>query len=136
MKRALMFSLSVLLALGMLTLGAVPASAGGRQVVYTFAVADLGQGVWGGGPLNADGSVGGHIAFSAGNGQLIYHLHGAFWFEPFPGFLVICFTVHAIKGPAPPSPFCAGVFVSGTPVLIDFDGDGNPDFMIRATPAN
>ncbi len=113
------------------------------SVVYTYAVADLGQGVWGGGPLNADGSVGGNLAFSAENGQLIFHLHPTGWSEVLGGAAVdICFTVHEIKGDSGlPTSFCLseiGVLlpVTGQPIRIPNPDVPDMEVIIRVTPAN
>ena len=121
---------------------AVGVASASPKVSYTFTVADLGQGIWGGGSLFADGTAGGNVAFSAGNGAVIYHLHATSWAVLFPGALDVCFEVREIKGSSglPPS-FCISDFglvlpVTGTPLLIDDDGDGNPDFVMRATPTN
>ena len=110
-------------------------------VQYTFTFTDLGQGGHGAGPLYADGSANGHMAFSAMDGQVIVHLHATSWSWVVPGETIdICFDVHQIKGPPllPPS-ICfsdAGIIlpVSGTPVLIS-----NPfadQALVRVTPAN
>lgn len=132
----------ILVLLGVLVLAALMTSgafAGGNSNVFaTFSVADLGQGVWGGGPLFADGTARGHVAFSAGNGQVIFHLHATSWTGPFgpsPGAVQINFSTHVIKGP-PQGAFSAIAPISGTPVLFDFDSDGNPDFVLRVTLAN
>jgi hypothetical protein len=41
-----------------------PASAAGSAVVGSYTIVDLGQGGWGGGPLYANGTVGGRAHFS------------------------------------------------------------------------
>jgi len=140
MKRLMILIVVVVL----VALTSTVAFAGGNSnVAYTWTVADLGQGIWGGGPLFADGSAGGNVAFSAGNGQIIYHVHPTGWSYIVPGVLLdLCFEVREIKGSSglPPalclSDFGEALPITGTPLLMDIDGDGNPDFVLRATPAN
>lgn len=152
MRRIIMFGLTAVLALGMLTLGAAPAQAGG--VAYTFSVASLGPAPpgaasGGGGVLFDGGAAGGHVAFSA-NGQLIFHLHPESWsvFAVIGSlvFLDVCFTAHDIKGVSgfpPATTICitdpggpGAVLVTGGPVFMDVDGDGKADSLLRITPVN
>ncbi|MEJ2737040.1 MAG: hypothetical protein P8189_26335, partial [Anaerolineae bacterium] len=89
--------------LTMLVLAALPASValadGHRNVVYTWTVNDLGQGVWGGGPLFEDGRAGGNFPLSFYNGQVIAHFQPVSWHEVVPGESVdICFRTREIKG--------------------------------------
>ena len=122
----------------LLLLAAIPANAVGPQAVYTFSVADLGQGLWGGGQLRADGSANGHVAFSFLNGNYVAHHHPKFWVD-LGGAVIICGPSHVIRDTfgIGPQPFCSPVLpVTGQPLLIDFDTDGNPDLVIRVTPAN
>ncbi len=120
----------------------VPAlSAEGNSPVYTFTLTDLGQGAWGGGPLFADGSAGGHVFISVLNGQVQAHLDAVSWSEIVPGESIdICFNVDQTKGPTifPPY-FCTSSLgivlpVSGTPVVIA-NPRGDTDLLIRVTPA-
>jgi hypothetical protein len=123
--------LMVLLVLGIAILptAAVFASSG-SAVKYTWAIADLGQGFWGGGSLFADGSAGGNVPFSAGNGQLVFQIHPTSWSDVAPGLVDICFQTQAIKGvPFFPPYACIDLPVTGAPVV--FDG-----FMIRVSPVN
>ena len=101
------------------------------KVEYTWSIADLGQGVWGGGPLYSDGTGGGNVAFSAVNGQLVFQLQITGWSAVVPGQLLeACFVVRAIKGTPPfPSPFCATLPVTGGPVNVG-------GFIMRVTPVN
>ncbi len=135
-----MRKISILLGALILVLLATGAASAGRRVVYTWTVADLGQGVWGGGPLFAGGSAGGNVAFSAENGQVIYHLSVTEWSELSPGLLDLCFALREIKGDSGFDPeFCLSDFeeglpVTGTPIILT-----NPDgsrILLRATPAN
>ena len=137
----------ILVLLAVLVLGAVMttvAFAGGKANVFaTFSVEQLGQGVWGGGPLFADGTMGGNVAFSAVNGQLIFHDRPIFWLEddPEPGLITRCFELHVIKNTLniPTDPFEDFCFVSpvtGTPVPVDLDGNCVDDALFRLTLAN
>jgi hypothetical protein len=109
------------------------ASAERKEVEYTFTVASLGQGIWGGGPLYADGSAGGNVAFSAGNGEIIFQIRPVSWAELSGGEAVdICFEAREIKGTAffPPE-FCLSdtgdiLPVTGGPVIED-------GFLFRVT---
>jgi hypothetical protein len=142
-KIIVLFGVLVLAAL--MTTGAI--ADGNSNVAYTWTLADLGQGIWGGGPLFADGSTGGNLPFSAENGQLIFHLHPTSWSYVVPGESVdICFTLHEIKGSLgfPPS-FCltevfspAGIPVTGTGMPLIIPNPDVPDLnlLIRVTPAN
>lgn len=139
--RKMLVLIGVLLLVALMT---TVASAGGNsKVAYTWTVADLGQGIWGGGPLFADGATGGNFAFSAENGQLIFHLHPTSWSEVVPGEAVdICFALHEIKGSSglPPS-FCftdIGIVlpVTGTPIIIPNPDVPDLQLLIRVTPAN
>jgi hypothetical protein len=137
MKKKLMVLIGVVL-LAAISLTSVASASG--NVVATFTIADLGQGAWGGGSLFADGTASGHIPFSFLDGQVIFHLHPTSWSWVVPGTVIeICFDTHVIKNmvglPIPPS-FCATLPVTGTPVLVDFNGGGNPDQVLRVTLAN
>ncbi len=119
-------------------IASAPAASASGNVVATFAAADLGQGVWGGAPLFADGSAGGNIAFSAFNGQVILQAQPTSWTWVVPGQLVtVCSDITVIKNelgfPFPPSMCFEDLPVTGTPVLIDENGDGHPDFVVRVT---
>jgi hypothetical protein len=98
-------------------------------VTATWSVAQRGQGTHGGGPLYADNTGGGNVAFSAMNGRVIYQLDLTNWAFVGPGLIDLCFDVLEIKGTSglPPS-FCLGDIgllplpVTGTPILIDLFG--------------
>ncbi len=115
---------------------------GSSRVAYTFTYTDLGQGVWGGGSLFADGSAGGNVAFSADNGQTVYQLHPTSWSEPVPGYVDVCLAVREMKGSSgfPPS-FCLSDLglllpVTGTPIVIPDPFEPGESTLIRVTPAN
>ena len=126
------------LALSIILMTSVAFAGGKSNVFATFAIAEFGQGIWGGGPLFADGTARGHVPISFANGQIIVHFHPTSWSEIDPGVLLeVCFDVHQIKGPSifPPS-LCEELPLTGTPIFEDLDEDGNPDIMLRATIAN
>ena len=110
------------------------ASADRKEVEYTFTIASLGQGIWGGGPLYADETAGGNVAFSAANGEIIFQIRPVSWEEVNGGdALDICFETREIKGDAffPPE-FCLSDIgdvlpVTGGPVIQD-------GFLMRVTP--
>lgn len=132
--------------LGVLVLAAVLTTAvfaGGNANVYaTFSVISQGhtlnQRISGGGPLFADGSMGGKLTLTGFNGTQIAHFHGKEWLEDPQGVVAICWDRHDIKFLFGTSPtLCQfGIPVSGTPVPIDFDSDGVPDGLIRLTLTN
>jgi hypothetical protein len=143
MKRTFLLLVLVLSALS----ASVASADGNANVVYTWTVNDLGQGVWGGGPLFDDGSAGGNFPLSFYNGQLIAHFQPVSWYEVVPGeFVDICFRVREIKGSmAPPYEFCftdvfggpLPVTGAGTPLIIPHpDPDIPHPLLIRVTPAN
>jgi hypothetical protein len=140
MKRMFVLILALLLVASTATV----ASAGDNsKVEYTWTLSDLGQGVWGGGPLYADGSAAGNLAFSGFNGGLVFHLHPTSWHEVVPGKVVdICFTLHEIKGETgfPPA-YClsdVGVLlpVTGTPIIIPNPDVPDLQLLMRVTPTN
>lgn len=107
-----------------------PGASASGNTVGTFTIADLGQGAWGGGSLFADGTAQGNVAFSALNGQVIFHIDPTAWSWIVPQQVAeVCFTPHVIRNvvgfPIPPS-FCADLPVTGTPVIVD-------GFVIRLT---
>ena len=106
MRKALVFVTMLVLT----ALSAPVASADGNsRVVYTWTVNDLGQGVWGGGPLFDDGSAGGNFPLSFYNGQIIAHFQPVRWHEVVPGESIdICFHCLSWSG--------IKVFVSELPV--------------------
>jgi hypothetical protein len=115
---------------------------GSARVVYSWTYTDLGQGVWGGGALFADGSVGGNLPFSADNGQLIFQLKPTTWSEPIPGLIDLCFDVREMRGSSGyPASFCTAdlgmlVPVTGTPTKIENPFAPGTYTLIRITPAN
>jgi len=119
MKRFVILALaSVLLltVLASLSLHAAEASSN----VGTYTITDLGQGAWGGGPLNADGTLGGGASYSAGNGSLVGKLVPTTWsFVNGKTAVSLCFIVQPIKGPPLFPSGCLVVPVTGTPIVIE-----------------
>jgi len=121
-------------------LAVLPAFGSGQQVVYTFTIADLGQGAWGGGSLRADGSATGNVPFSAENGQSIAHFQPVSWTQVDSDSVDICFVVRQIRGPPIfGSAFCLSDFgfvldVTHTPIIVNLFG--TEPTLLRVTPAN
>jgi hypothetical protein len=128
MKRFIMSLLAGGSLLG-LALPATAASAGTSPVVGNYAIADLGQGAWAGGPMYASGSLGGGGAFSFMNGQEILRITSGTWSGSASSGVTICAFVTPIKDPLglagqqplclPPLPVNTGpVKIEGTLVKI------------------
>lgn len=132
----------VLLGALALAMALSPVAHAGAKVVYTWTYTDLGQGVWGGGPLFAGGSTGGNLPFSADNGQLVFQLRPTSWSEPDPGFIDLCFSVREMKGSSGyPGSFCTSDLemllpVTGTPIVIPNPFAPGTWTLLRVTPAN
>jgi hypothetical protein len=148
MMRKTIFLLVLVLAMFSVS---VVAARGNPKVVYTWTVNDLGQGVWGGGPLFEDGTAGGNFPLSFYNGQAIAHFHPVSWEEVMPGESIdICFEVRVIKGDFPEEerePFCftdvfgeAGLEVTGPGAPLILSPHPDPEIphplLIRVTPVN
>ncbi len=105
-----------------IALQASDAFAGGSSpVVGTYSFVDLGQGGWAGGPLFADGTVGGGGAFSFDNGKNVGTIEATSWSPAGTGFINLCFTDTATKGALLfPSPACFTLPVTGTPIKVSF----------------
>jgi hypothetical protein len=143
MRKTFLLAVLVLAALST----SVASADGNPNVVYTWTVNDLGQGVWGGGPLFDDGSAGGNFPLSFNDGQIIAHFEPVSWKEVVAGeFVDICFHVREIKGSyGPLDEFCFSdvlggplpVTGTGTPLIIPHpDPDIPHPLLIRVTPAN
>jgi hypothetical protein len=89
------------LAAGSLLGLALPASAASASSVPVgnFAIADLGQGGWAGGPMYADGTLGGGGAFSFLNGQEILRIVSGTWSGNASSGVTLCADTTAIKDP-------------------------------------
>ena len=121
MRRLLVF-------LGVLILAAAstPSSAlAAGKVEYTWTLAALGQEGWIGGPLFADGTVGGGGAFSANNGQVLADFNPTTWSENAAGEVTVCFDILVRRGPPVlPTSLCFGpVAPTGTATKILFLGE-------------
>ena len=117
-----------------LAVSPVAASAAGTStVVGTYSIADLGQGVWGGGSLMSDGSITGRLAFSAGNGQFILKFQGSSWSftDSSNQAVTLCYNVTIIKATSPFPPYICfqDVPVTGTPIIVP--GPAGGGFLIR-----
>jgi hypothetical protein len=118
MKKLVMVALAS--ALLLTVLASLPRQAAASSTVGTYTVTDLGQGAWGGGSLNADGTLGGAASYSLENGSLVGTIVPTTWSFVNGGTAVsLCFLVQPIKGPPPLPSGCLVVPVTGTPVIID-----------------
>jgi hypothetical protein len=107
---------------------ATPGSAGGN-VLGTYTINDHGQGGWSGGPLYADGTVGGGGGISFGNGLEVGTVTGGTWASgPGPGTITLCLNVHPIKDPLGilASPPCTNPPTAGFPGVLPVTGAGPP----------
>jgi hypothetical protein len=115
MRKIILFAGAVALSVGLIT--SVAFASG--PVAGSYTITDLGQGGRGGGPLYADGSIGGGGSFSFGNGQNVGQIQGTSWTNNNDGTATLCFTATATKGALLfPSPSCFTLPASGTPVVI------------------
>jgi hypothetical protein len=118
MKKLVVVALAA--ALLLTVLASLPRQAAASSTVGSYAIEDLGQGAWGGGPLNADGTLGGGASYSIENGSLVGVLDPTTWSFVNGGTAVsLCFLVQPMKGPPPLPSGCLVVPVTGTPVIID-----------------
>jgi hypothetical protein len=123
----------LLLLLGVLALGtaSMTSVAFAGAVAYTYEAADLGQGIWGGGSLFADGTAGGNVAYAFNNGQSFGSLLPTGWVkvgvDPATGadLVVIFYIVQPTKGPPPfPSPVAFGPLpATGQPTKVFLEPD-------------
>ena len=107
------------------------ASAAAAKPLYTFTIADLGQGAWGGGALLSDGSINGGGGLSDGNGQVIATIRGLYWQQDGPGAVTMCFVFNFKKPFTGPVQQCVTLPVGG-PTKVNLGGDEQT--MIRVTP--
>lgn len=121
-------------------------------VVGSYSIVDFELGIHGGGPLFADGTVGGNVAvnlsaFGSESGDLIFQLRPTTWYydDFIPGLnsegIILNYQVEAVKGTPPPIGYPPGTFsdfapITGTPTRIDIppaNTVGHPDLLIRVT---
>ena len=91
------------------------------KVEYTWTLSALGQGGWVGGPLFADGTVGGGGAFSIANGQVLADIAPTTWSENAAGEVTVCLHIIERRGQsgALPPGLCIGpVAPTGTATKI------------------
>ena len=119
--RRIIYSLGLVLAV--LTVGATAAEAAGApRVVGSYTITDLGQGGWAGGPLYADGTLGGGgaVAFSTPLGTETWRVTAGTW-APTGDTITVCVTGQPIHDPAGifDLPFCAPIVPNAGPAVID-----------------
>jgi hypothetical protein len=95
---------------------------------------------WGGGPLYADGSIGGGGAYSYGHGENIGVIIGLQWFALDDTTVIMCFASEPRKGEQnprlpPPPGRCDPVPEIGRPVVFNFIADNGLEvtFLLRVT---
>lgn len=91
------------------------------NIVGTYTTDDNGQGGWGGGPLYADGTLGGGGGISFNNGQEIGRVVSGTWHvDSSVAFsaLDVCFTIQPVKDPLN--------ILSGTLCVGPIPTDGHP----------
>jgi hypothetical protein len=105
-------------------------------VVFTWLLSDLGQGGWIGGPLYANGTVGGGGAYAEDG--CVARFQGTVWSQA-GGMIDICIDATILRGTCPfPSSFCLSQLgvtlpITGTPEKVTLFGD---DHIIRVTPTH
>jgi hypothetical protein len=126
-----------------LVISAVPAFA--SNVVFTYTVADNGQGGWGGGPLFANGAAGGANGISFNNGADVAILKASTWHFQTTSFgtpgVDICGTLTVSKsdGFLPPPGVYTGFCLSqaiGTSVPITGGPVEIGGTIVRVTPVS
>jgi hypothetical protein len=125
-KGKVMKRLVASLVLALLLSGALlpVAFARGAGVVGTYTIADHGQGGWAGGPLRADGTVGGGgaVSFSTPAGQVVGLVTGGTWSGTLAAgqTVQVCLDLQQLHGPsgALPPVFCAPIVVDAGPVVL------------------
>ncbi len=130
MRRLLIIGSIVLVFFGFVT-STVSANS---TVAFTWTVTDLGQGCWGGGTLNANGtgSGGGNCSFA--NGQVVMKIVPVSWSMVGSGAVLLCANMVFVKGGSGSSFGCLGpIPITGTPVKVTLPG-GDGQTLIRITP--
>ena len=107
------------------------AASAATSPVYTFTVADVGQGFPEGGALMSDGTVSGGGELSILNGKVIASITGAGWRQVDPTDVKICFNLEFLRPPIPAHIECNTVPVGG-PTKVQLAGIA--ETLIRVTP--
>jgi hypothetical protein len=110
--RLVLIILAALIGSGAPALTATAASAA-TTPVYTFTVADVGQGFHEGGALMSDGTVSGGGELSIFNGKVIASIVGVGWQQVDPTDVKICFNLEFLRPPLPAHIECNTVPVGG-----------------------
>jgi hypothetical protein len=122
MRRFVIGLLLMLAAVASGVASAVPASAGGTSpVVGTYTIADHGQGGWTGGPMFANGTLGGAgaISFSTPDGHVVYRIEPETWSWADSQDVTLNFNNILLQGPpvlGTSFPLSLTLPVSGTPI--------------------
>jgi hypothetical protein len=120
MRRITCVLVLVIAAIAATATAAIAAPAGG--VVGSYTISDLGQGGWAGGPLYADGTLGGGgaVAFSTSAGTEVWRVTGGTW-TPTGNTITVCVAGQPIHDPAGAFdlPFCVPIIPDAGPVVVD-----------------
>ena len=125
-----LIALAVLISGGASVLTATAARAD-TMPVYTFTVADVGQGFHQGGALMSDGTVSGGGELSIHNGAVIASITGVSWQQVDPTDVKICFNLEFLRPPIPAHIECNTLPVGG-PTKVQLAGIA--ETLIRVTP--
>jgi hypothetical protein len=128
--RLVLIILAALIGFGTPALTATAASAA-TTPVYTFTVADLGQGVHEGGELLSDGSISGGGELSIFNGTVIASITGVDWQQAGPDAVTMCFDFQFQKPAVFSRIECLTVPVGG-PTKVQLAGIA--ETLVRVTP--
>jgi hypothetical protein len=128
--RLVLIILAALIGSGAPALTATAASAA-TTPVYTFTVADVGQGFHQGGALMSDGTVSGGGELSIFNGTVIASITGVGWQQVDPTDVKICFNLEFLRPPIPAHIECNTLPVGG-PTKVQLAGIA--ETLIRVTP--
>lgn len=101
---------------------AVATTAKAGAVIGSYTISDLGQGGWAGGPLYANGTLGGGgaVAFSTPAGTENWLITGGTW-TPTGNTITVCLAGQPIHDPADlfDLPFCVPITPNAGPAAID-----------------
>jgi hypothetical protein len=128
--RLVLIILAALIGFGAPALTA-PAASAATTPVYTFTVADLGQGVHEGGELLSDGSISGGGELSIFNGTVIASITGVDWQQADPDAVTMCFDFQFQKPAVFSKIECLTVPVGG-PTKVQLAGIA--ETLVRVTP--